>query len=309
MSFSTDVKEELIKQIPSARHCRIAELSVFMMFYGNTAKENECDAKLYILTEHKTIIRKCFTLLKKTFNIEMYASDEAVESGLLIRGSEEVKNVLQALKMWNDEKKDMECQQTISSLLLKTQCCKRAYIRAMYLCCGSMSDPQKGYHLEFVCPNEKAAQTLLDAIDSFDMEAKLIWRKEHPVVYLKEGSAIVTLLNVMEAHVSLMDLENQRILKDIANHTNRLINCEVANSAKTIGAASGQIDDIRLIDETIGLSALPEQLRELAILRLENTDMPLKELGENLTPPLGKSGVNHRMRKISEIAEKLRGQT
>ena len=127
-------------------------------------------------------------------------------------------------------------------------------------------------------------------------------------MYLKEGASIVTLLNVMEAHVSLMNLENERILKDIANHTNRLINCEVANSAKTIGAASDQISDIRLIEEKIGLSSLPEQLKEVAVLRLENKDMPLKELGEHLTPPLGKSGVNHRMRKISKIAEKLRGE-
>lgn len=307
MSFSTQVKEELLKQVALARHCRIAELAALTFFFGRMEKENGEDIFCFH-TENEGILRKFFTLYKKTFNIEKGALTESGTTDYLIRGSEEIRTLLQALKMWDTSKHGMDKKSRISSLLYKTQCCRRALLRGIYLCCGSMSNPAKGYHLEFVCPNDEFAEMLIELLGGFEIEARLVQRTNHPVVYLKEGASIVTLLNVMEAHVSLMNLENERILKDIANHTNRLINCEVANSAKTIGAASDQISDIRLIEEKIGLSSLPEQLKEVAVLRLENKDMPLKELGEHLTPPLGKSGVNHRMRKISKIAEKLRGE-
>ena len=307
MSFSTQVKEELLKQVALARHCRIAELAALTFFCGRMEKENGEDVFRFH-TENECIQRKFFTLYKKTFNIEKDALTQAGTTDYLIRGSEEIRTLLQALKMWDTLKHEMVKKSHISSLLYKTQCCRRALLRGIYLCCGSMSNPSKGYHLEFVCPDGDFVKMLIELLAGFEIEARLVQRMNHPVVYLKEGASIVTLLNVMEAHVSLMNLENERILKDIANHTNRLINCEVANSAKTIGAASDQISDIRLIEETIGLSALPEQLKEVALLRLENKDMPLKELGEHLTPPLGKSGVNHRMRKICKIAEKLRGE-
>lgn len=123
---------------------------------------------------------------------------------------------------------------------------------------------------------------------------------------MKEGKAIVDLLNVMEAHVALMNLENLRILKEVRNSVNRRVNCEAANITKTVNAASRQIEDILLLKERYGLENLPENLREMAEVRLEYPDAPLKELGELLEPPVGKSGVNHRLRKLSEMAEKLR---
>ena len=143
-------------------------------------------------------------------------------------------------------------------------------------------------------------------IQSFDIEAKIILRKKYYVVYLKEGKAIVDLLNVMEAHVALMNLENLRILKEVRNSVKRRVNCEAANISKTVNAASRQIEDIELIKKLYGLENLPENLREMAEIRLEYPDAPLKELGELLEPPVGKSGVNHRLRKLGEMAEKLR---
>jgi hypothetical protein len=125
------------------------------------------------------------------------------------------------------------------------------------------------------------------------------------VVYVKEGEHIVDLLNIMEAHVALMDLENVRILKEMRNSVNRQVNCETANISKTVGAAVKQMEDIDYIRKKRGLESLPDNLREVALLRLEYPEASLKELGMRLSPTVGKSGVNHRLRRISEIAEEL----
>ena len=200
----------------------------------------------------------------------------------------------------------MERPETVSSLLTKNSCCKRAALRGAYLTIGSMSNPQRSYHLEFVCASEKQAMQLCEILGGFELEAKIVQRKKYYVVYMKEGSAIVDLLNIMEAHVALMELENLRILKDISNSVNRRVNCEAANIVKTVNAANRQVADIELIKEKKGISALPENLREAAVLRLEHPDATLSELSQMMNPPIGKSGMNHRLRKLSEIAEEIR---
>ena len=169
-----------------------------------------------------------------------------------------------------------------------------------------MSDPNKSYHFEIVCHTHEQAKQLQSVMQSFDTDAKIVERKGHHVVYLKEGSQIVDMLNVMEAYVALMNLENVRILKEVRNTINRKVNCETANINKTVNAAVKQVEDIELIRERIGLDNLPENLREMALLRLEYPEATLKELGNYLEPPVGKSGVNHRLRKLSAIAEDLK---
>ena len=168
-----------------------------------------------------------------------------------------------------------------------------------------MSNPEKGYHLEFVCETDRQALQIQEAIHSFDIEAKVVRRKKYDVVYLKEGAGIVDLLNVMGAHVSLMNLENLRIEKEMRNSINRQVNCETANITKTVNAASRQLEDIQLIQTHIGLSGLPDHLREIALVRLTYPESSLQELGGYLNPPVGKSGVNHRLRKLSEIASQI----
>lgn len=171
---------------------------------------------------------------------------------------------------------------------------------------GSISDPAKGYHLEFVFTDAKKAGQLQSVLQGFDIDGKIVLRKKYYVVYLKEGESIVDLLNVCEAHVALMAFENLRILKEMRNSINRRVNCEAANITKTVNAATRQIEDIAYIRDHGGLNRLPDNLRQMAEVRLEYPDAPLKELGEYLEPPVGKSGVNHRLRKLSEFAEKLR---
>ena len=183
---------------------------------------------------------------------------------------------------------------------------KRAYIRGAFLAAGSMSDPSKSYHFEIVCDEEEQAEYLKELMSGFELDGKVVQRKKNYVVYLKEGSQIVDILNVMEAHVALMELENVRIMKEMRNSVNRKVNCETANINKTVSAAVKQTEDIRYIQDTVGFEKLSEGLKDVALTRLAYPDATLKELGELLENPIGKSGVNHRLRKLSEIAEKLR---
>lgn len=287
MSFSSEVKQELERQISSARHCQLAELAALLHFCGQYGRDGEGRYTIGFQTENEAIVRKGFTLLAKTFNIEA--------------------------DVWVDREKIAELHQKIgdleepvSSLLLKNSCCQRAFLRGAFLSVGSISDPSKGYHLEFVCTSGEKALQLQHIMQGFEIDAKIVRRKKYHVVYVKEGSAIVDLLNVCGAHVSLMNLENLRILKEMRNSINRRVNCEAANINKTVSAASRQISDIEFLREHYDFSLLPEPLRQMAEVRLENPDAPLKDLGGLMDPPVGKSGVNHRLRKLSELAEALR---
>lgn len=182
----------------------------------------------------------------------------------------------------------------------------RKFLREAFLELGSMSNPEKGYHLEFVCEDEGFAKKLAEAMKTFGISAKTAQRKRYTIVYIKESEDIVNLLNVMGAHSCLMNLENLRILKDVRNSINRRVNCEAANISKTVSAANRQIDDIKYIKEHYGFDNLSDNLREAAKARLEYPDATLKELGNYIVPCVGKSGVNHRLRKLSELAESIR---
>ena len=305
MSFSGMVKEELSRQISPARHCRIAETAALLCACGRiTAKEN-----LRIQTENAAVVRKCFTLLQKTFNIETEIAIR--ESCQMKKGNvyfveicdpNEIRNVLQGTKL--SVNRETLCFD--NTLVTQQSCCKRAFIRGAFLASGSISDPEKGYHFEIVCPDRKKAEQLQELIRSFQIDAKIVLRKKSYVVYVKEGAQIVDILAVMEANVALMNLENIRILKEMRNSVNRKVNCETANINKTVSAAVKQIEDIRLIESQKGFHTLNEGLAEIAELRLQYPEATLKELGMMLNPQVGKSGVNHRLRKLSEIADELR---
>ena len=191
-------------------------------------------------------------------------------------------------------------------LVVQQNCCKRAFIRGAFLASGSISDPEKGYHFEIVCSDAKRAEQLQTIIRSFSVDAKIVQRKKSHVVYVKEGAQIVDMLAVMEANVALMDLENIRILKEMRNSVNRKVNCETANINKTVNAAVKQMEDIKLVRQKIGFEQLNEGLAQVAELRMQYPEATLKELGMMLSPQVGKSGVNHRLRKLSAMADELR---
>lgn len=297
MSFSRDVKNELADHISKARHCQLAELAAIISHEARV-QCGEGNTKLCFLSDNEITQKKYFTLLSKTTTIN---------SNELELSQEEAKEVLTTVKMWKETGEIPELtMDVVDGLLLQQTCCKRAFIRGAFLASGSISDPNKGYHFEIVCRTPEQAQQMQGVMMTFGVDAKVVERKKHYVVYLKEGAQIVDMLNVMGAHVALMNLENVRILKEMRNTVNRKVNCETANISKTVNAAVRQVEDIQFIMDMQGLSSLPENLQEIAQVRLEHPDMPLKDLGTLLTPPIGKSGVNHRLRRISEIAEKLR---
>ena len=298
MSFSQEVKEELSRHIPGARHCQLAELAALVSFLCKLTTKGK-ETALILETESPLIARKYFTLLNKTLSI--YKDKKVITD-------QQALELLTALKMWREnERGETVCRlDVVDGILLQQTCCKRAFIRGAFLAAGSISDPRKAYHMEIVCRTSPQARQLRDVMNTFEAEAMRGERKGHYVVYVKEGSRIVDMLGVMEANVALMNLENVRILKEMRNSVNRKVNCETANIGKTVSAAVRQVEDIQLIEKKIGLSKLPQSLQEIARVRLEHPDMPLKDLGELLTPPVGKSGVNHRLRRISEIAEKLK---
>lgn len=277
MSFSSDVKGELARQFSKSRHCQIAELSAMIMQEGRISANPPV---LSFETENTVLIEKYAMLMKRAFDIEVEKELEASEC----------KKIIEA----------------IQSLYLEKTCCKRAFIRGAFMASGSMTDPNKGYHFEIVCRTPEQAARLQELMREFETDPKVIERKNYYVVYLKEGSQIVDMLNVMEAYVSLMNLENVRILKEMRNSVNRQVNCETANISKTVNAAVKQIADIELIRDTEGLDSLPLPLREMAIVRLEHPEAPLKDLGKYMDPPVGKSGINHRLRKLAAVADAIR---
>ena len=310
MSFSGKVKDELSKQCPVARHCQIAEVAAIISLCGRIGISQNDTYSVRIHTENIAVARKYFTLLKKAYNIDteisIRQSSKLRNYTITIKHHKDAMKVLQASKLIDEYGEICENLSVSSNILIQKECCKRAFIRGAFLASGSISDPEKFYHFEIVCTTEDKAVQLKNIIQYFYIDAKIVERKKHFVVYIKEGAGIVDILNVMEAHVALMDLENVRILKEMRNSVNRKVNCETANLKKTVSAAVKQIEDIKFIRDKVGLSVLSDNLEEMARLRLDNPDASLKELGEMLTPAVGKSGVNHRLRKICEIADDLR---
>lgn len=277
MSFSSDVKEELARQFSKAKHCQIAELSAMIMQEGRISVN---PLSLSFETENPVLIEKYAMLMKRAFDIDI---EEPLDG-------QNCKRIVEA----------------IQGLYLEKTCCKRAFIRGAFMASGSMTDPNKAYHFEIVCRTPEQASRLQELMKEFETEPKVVERKNYYVVYLKEGSQIVDMLNVMEAYVSLMNLENVRILKEMRNSVNRQVNCETANISKMVNAAVKQIADIELIRDTDGLDSLPQPLREMAMIRLEYPEAPLKDLGKYMDPPVGKSGINHRLRKLAAVADAIR---
>lgn len=314
MSFSSKVKEELSRQWSPARHCQIAETAAVLSLCGRVKISASDHYAIEIHTENLAVARKYFTLLKKTFNIEaeirirknIYLKKSDVYR-VQVNSHEDTVRILQAAKYMSPSLEIAEDLSKMNHLVIQRDCCKRAFLRGIFLAAGSISDPEKSYHLEIVCSTMERALQVQAILKDFQLDGRIINRKKNQVVYLKEGSQIVELLGLMEASISLMNLENIRIRKEISNNVNRKVNCETANITKTVSAAVKQIEDIRYIETHMGFSQLSEGLEEMAVLRLKHQDATLKELGEMLTPPVGKSGVNHRLRKLSRIAEELRG--
>ena len=254
--------------------------------------------------------------MAKTFNIGNDIVVRKIDSfskkgtyRLVLEDEGLIKQILLTCK-FPEKFKDIRKEYNVgSSIVLRQSCCKRAFLRAAFLAIGSLSDPQKAYHFELSLGSEKEAESLKKIIEALGIEIKFIIRKKNYVLYLKEAEQISEILRLMEAPLALMDFENTRIVKDVRNSVNRKLNCEVANLNKTVVASLKQVEGIELIREKLGLESLPQNLKEVAYLRLEYPEASLKELVERMDGKVGKSGINHRLRKLLEIAQNLMPQS
>lgn len=307
MTYALQAKNELARRELGKECCQVAELTAFIRLGGNIQISGK-RLTLNVVTSNPAVARRIFTLFKEVFNLN---SELLVRRKIrlrknnvfLIRISEPMRarEVLSQLGLLASG----ELVQKLDGRIRKSKCCRRAYLRGSFLIAGSVSNPENSYHLEIFADYQEQADDVAALIETFGVHAKVTTRKNGFLIYIKDSEQIVEFLNVIGAHTALLNFENVRIIKDIRNRINRLVNFETANVNKTVEAAVKQSECIRIIDDAVGLSALDPPLRQLAQLRLQNPEASLHELGELLDPPLGKSGVNHRMRKLEKLAKKL----
>lgn len=312
MSFSSETKSELAQIIPEERCCMLAEISGFARMCGTIRLVGPGKVNLHLLTEHAAGARMILKLLKKYFGIKaelIISKNQLLKKNnsyeMVLTEELHCHEILQEMGILRIEDGALSIDYGVPEAIVKKKCCKRAFLRGAFLGAGSLSHPEKAYHLELVTSNESLSSDIAKIMKSLGLSAKIVERKKNYIVYLKESEQIVDFLNMTGAHSMLLEFENVRIVKDMRNRANRIVNCDQANIEKTTIAAEKQIAAIRKIQEQKGIDWLPPKLREIALLRLEEPDISLKELGEKLEPPLGKSGVNHRLAKIEELAQRL----
>lgn len=302
MSFSSNVKAELLSNIieETSSHCKAAQLLAIINICGFASTEN-FDKFIIIHNENKDILNLAGCLINDLFNFKT----KCVNNDIIIKDDKLIDSIVSRLGIRDSN--DFSLNLPITSGIIAKNCCKRSYIRMAFVCCGSVNDPGKRYHLEFADNDYDHSKNLVELISEFGIDMKIVERKNHYVIYCKEAEQIVDLLNVMSAYKALLEFENLRVVKEVRNKVNRIVNCETANINKIVSTSVRQIEDINCIIDKKGINYLSENLRAVAEIRIKYPDVSLKELGEYLTPSLGKSGVNHRLKKIHEIAESLKG--
>lgn len=313
MSFSTETKKELAQIIPEKKCCMLAEIAGFARMNGTIRLMGGGRMNVSMTTEDPAAARLVKKLLQTYFDTGTHL--DIVAGGALGRkksyrltfeDGEVGEQMLREVGLMTVQEGSNVLVEGIPSDVIRKKCCKRAYLRGVFIAAGSVNHPEKGYHLEMVCRNQYIGGDLKKLMNSFDLNARMVERKGSFIVYIKESERIVDFMNIVGAYSQLLEFENVRIVKDMRNRTNRIVNCESANMDKSIDAASRQVEDIRLVDARMGLGNLSPKLRDVALLRLDHPDLPLKELAELTSPPVSKSGINHRLKRIGELAQRLR---
>lgn len=318
MSFSSQTKGELARVVPTKKCCMLAEITGFLRVAGSLRLVGGGKFTIVASTENPAIARHYKTLIR-----EYFGSNAGIEVGnsqvpgkargsyryrysLVIRPDEKSSQILRETGMLLIKEGNDFLSDGIYQPIIRNKCCKKAYLRGLFLGVGTMSDPRKSYHLEFVLNSSQVAQDLKRLIGSFvDLSAGLIERGEEHVVYMKRAEYISDMLGIMGANEAMLEFENIRIGRGLRREVNRISNCDNANVDRTLSAAEQQIKYIELIDAKLGLDNLDLVLRETAQLRLELPGASLTDIGEALRPPIKKPGVSKRFAKLKEIAESL----
>jgi cell division protein WhiA len=317
-SFAHQIKNELVRQLLSKRCCAAAELRAFLQISGKLSLGSKM-TKITLQTQSASVARRVFLLFKLCFRISPEILScrriKFQKKGtfiLQVTGRNEVFRILQELGFMKNNPENNRpvlvphySQQSVLQEL-GGKCCRRAYLRGAFLAGGSLNDPKTGYHLEIVAPSEPYAKAIKNVMASFELKVRYFRRKDDFVIYLKGGEGIGEFLRIIAAHNALLMFENIRVVKGVRNKINRLVNCETANLTKTVLASHEQIRNIKLIEGKIGLKKLPPSLFQAAQLRLSFPEATMQELGDLADPPLSKSSINHRLRRINALAEKYK---
>ncbi len=320
MSFSSDVKGELARLEIKKKEDMLAEISGFLRVSGSIRLNGSGKMSIVASTENPAIARHFKKLIKDYFGSS--ADLEIGESEAPGSGKHYSSGYRYSLKIGHEGKSDRILRETgilmikegddylsdgIYQPIISKKSAKKAYLRGLFLGCGTISDPKKSYHLEFVIKRDGLAQDLKKLIDSFvEMRANISKRKNQNIVYIKKADYISDMLGIMGADSAVMNFENIRLERKIKGEAMRLSNCDNANVDRLITAAERQLKDIEIIDKFMGVDNLPLRLNEIANARLKNPSASLTEIGNSLTEPVGKSAVTKRFAKLKEIAQKLK---
>ena len=318
MSFASETKNELARIEPEKKCCMLAEISGFLRVAGSVGLMGFGKFKIIITTDNPAVARHYKKLIQDYFGIETKLE---IGEGKAIGKNRGSKKFSYSITIDADNLSEQILRETgilliregnnyisdgIYSDIVRTKCCKKAYLRGVFMGAGTMSDPEKGYDLEFVLDSATMAADLKKIINSFvDLSCKVAQRRGKHVVYMKKADYISDMLAIMGASSQVFSMEETRIKKEMISSAKRMSNCDSANMDRSIEASMKHIEAIKKIERTAGLSGLPDALREAAELRLEHPDISIAALGELCKPPLKKSGINKRLIKIEEIASKL----
>ncbi len=312
MSFTTDTKLELSRIIPDKKCCQLAEIAGFIRFAGTaTLEAGGLGLRVYI--DSPASARLFVTLIKEYFGAKtaiLIGEPKAITKEktyvLYINSEMNAEQIMREVGMLGVREGSNYFDDWISPEITKKRCDKKAALRGIFLAGGSVSDPTRSYHMEIPCDGEPRAREVSRLINSFGLKSKITERKNKSVVYIKEGEQISDFINIIGAQSQYFRFQDVMITKDMKNKANRISNCEAANLDKSVNAAQKQLADIRLIDSHRGIESLPDKLYITAKKRLEFPDLGLAELAKEFEPALTKSGLNHRLIKIAEIAAKIR---
>ena len=314
MSFTSDTKKELTTVETGKKCCQLALISGFLRFAGSITLTGG-RMGLKVSTDSPAVARLMLSLIKEYFGAK---SSLSMEEAPIRRGHSYILNItpemnadaiLRETGILGVREGSNYITDGLNAEIIRKRCCKKAALRGIFLAAGSVSDPAKGYHLEIICDSEYMAFDVKKLVNGFGLRSKVAPRRNKFIVYIKDGEQIADFMSVIGASGQVLSYQNTRVTKELLNTANRISNCESANLDKTVNAAQKQIADIRCIASLKTLDYLPDKLRRTAELRLQNPELSLVDLAELFDPPIGKSGLNHRLQKISEIAEKLRSET
>lgn len=309
MSFSNEVRNELAHIIPEKDCCQKAELAAFLSLRAEISSNEDDSVHLITVVENAPAARKIYKLLKKVYDlpssVRVGTHKRFKKNRYYVVDTRLGKKDLWILQDMGLVDENLQIKRKLSSSLISKSCCKRAYLRAVFVSKGFINRPEGNYHLELVLNDSQQAISVQKILSRLGVEARLSERKSNIIVYIKESEKIVDFLRIVGASKALLDFENVRIIKSMRNQVNRQVNCETANLAKTIDASVRQIELIKKLITKIGINRIPSQYKELAMLRIDYPDSTLKELGSMMNPPLTKSGVAYRMRKLESFAEEI----